>query len=841
MATALVIGLGTSGLHIIEECQQFHYQFTGKNKPDSVRYLYLETDVNQKASTTAMGNTDITPVYISLQHIGAQVNQLRSDNRLDHSWIPPVDSALAAGNGAGGNSSYGRLALWLNYQAVRSAILQNWQQIHGDNYTYVFIVGTLTGGTGSGTCVDMAYLLRDITRSENIYGLFLTPSRQQLAKGGADSLFYNYYSAVTAIKHYSDSRNPFDVTWADGSTYHSNANPYKQCYFISQDFTNNFAPISNVPELYKVAGLHIFTRIHSFGDVDVQNGNPIPNFSETIDRRILDIQSNVNGYKFSTFGMKLIYYPKELLKELFGLKLSKSILEQWSDSENFIDNNGDKVSIQSRKQQIKGLTKKEFEQIIADCLNIVNSQNTSNNTNLLEEIEIANVNAIVTKNYQAPNANAYIYRLFTSDNESNHYSLTKNNHLTIRDQFIDKIHSLLIKQIDKYQNLFVGKLVLESIIECIDEVLIFWQTEYKLDGQQANWNGILQRQISKLMSVKLLPTILTQQKAYYKEQLTNLLMLCKMQISIDVLKSIKETINSSQNILSNQRVELPTIKKIDATLIIIRNVINNASNEDSEVTLQRRENEIRANLTTNTPNFSAVFSKGSLDNDILHLETNYKNNKQNNQFSAAHITDGQALWSYLENKKRQELFADCIVRSMTYINLNINDLQQESIINLIKKLQSTPSDRQWQAIKRFITEDVTNIRQEIPGLEEIRANIDYFEPHDCLKLIYLNGEVSSLQPLMTKYNLNENDCKCELPGLNEAIIVFQEYGYMGGNKSTFDPTVNIGVNPTVRQRILQNIDYKNDDASNPNVFIFKRRVPYLTQGQFQEFFQDLSK
>jgi len=300
MSTALVIGLGTSGLHIIEECQQFHYQFTGKNKPDSVRYLYLETDVNQQPQATAMGKTDIQPVYISLQNIGAQVNQLRSDTRLDHSWIPPVDAALAAGNGAGGNSSYGRLAFWLNYQAVRSAILQNWQQIHGDNYTYIFIVGTLTGGTGSGACVDMAYLVRDITKSDNVFGLFLTPSRQQLAQNGADALFYNYFSAITAIQYYSDSNHPYDVVWADGSKYHNNADPFKQCYFLSQDYTNMFAPISNVPELYKVAGLHIFSRIHSFGEVDMQNGLPIPNFAETVDSRLLDMQTNVNGYKFST-------------------------------------------------------------------------------------------------------------------------------------------------------------------------------------------------------------------------------------------------------------------------------------------------------------------------------------------------------------------------------------------------------------------------------------------------------------------------------------------------------------------------------------------------------------
>jgi len=834
MATALVIGLGTSGLHIIEECQQFHYQFTRKNKPDSVRYLYLETDVNQTAKATAMGQTEIHPVYISLQNIGAKVHQLLSDNRLDHSWIPPVDAALAAGNGAGGNSSYGRLALWLNYPAVRSAILQNWQQIHGDNNTYIFIVGTLTGGTGSGACVDMAYLVRDITKSDNVFGLFLTPSRQQLTKGGTDALFYNYFSAITAIQHYSDSKNPYDVVWADGSPYHSNANPFKQCYFLSQDYTNMFAPISNVPELYKVAGLHIFTRIHSFGEVDPQNGNSVPNFSETINRRLLDMQANVNGYKFSTFGTKLIYFPKELLKELFGLKLSKSILGQWSDTEDFVDGNLDKVSITSRKTTIKKQVKEEFEKLIVECLNIVDSQNTANNINLLKEVEEKNVKDLMSKNYTETSANGYIYGLFKTEKDDNHFALVNNNRLVIRDQFIDKIYELLRTQLDKYQNLSIGILVLKAITESIDEVLRFWLKEYKLDGQQAKWNKVLQENISKMMSEKKIPELLVQKNNYFKEQFVNILMLIKMQVSIDVLQNIKEIINTAESALKSQKNELPTIPKVNALLSLVRNVISNSS-DDSEVTLQRRENEIRVNLTTNTPNFSAIFSQGSLNDDIQHLETNYKNNKQNDKFSSMNITNNYSLWSYLEKINRQQLFSDCIVQSMNYVHVNINDLQDETIIKLIQKLQKTPADKQWQAINTFVTQNETNIRQAIPGLEEIRSNKDVFQQHDCLKLIYLNGDIHALRPLIKNYNINGTDSNCELPGLNEAIIIFQEYGYMGDNTPTFDPTVNIGINSTVRQRISQNIEYDSDDAKNPNVFIFKRRVPYFTKEQFEKY------
>lgn len=840
MATALVIGLGTSGLHIIEECQQFHYQFTGKNKPDKVRYLYLETDLDQKASATAMGKTDITPVYISLQNIGAEVHTLQADSRLDHSWIPPVDSALAAGNGAGGNSAYGRLALWINYTNVRSAILQNWQQIHGDSYTYVFIVGTLTGGTGSGTCVDMAYLVRNITGSGNVFGLFLTPSRQQLAQSGTDALFYNYFSAITAIRHYSDENQPYDVVWPDGSSYHNNANPFKQCYFVSQDYTNRFAPMQSVSQLYKVAGLHIFSRIHSFGAVDAQNGQSIPNFSATIDRRLLDIQGNVNGYKFSTFGTKLIYYPKELLKEIFGLKLSRQILERWSDAAQFTDQNGNAVSIISQKSQIKGRIRNEFDKSFEMCLNIVDHQNTANGTTLEDEIKTDRVNDLVSKNHQASNTKAYVYQLFSTDNASNYYALVNNNRITIRDQFIDVIYQMLLTKLDEYQNLEVGKLVLEAIADSIDNVLRFWQKTYKIDGQQANWNGILQRKISNMMADKTLPTLLIQRKVYFREQLLDILMLSKMQVAVAELKNISEVIRTAKTTISTQAHRLPAIPQLDGCLSLIKGIIDYTGNDDSVVTLQRRDNEIRANLTTDTPNFSAIFAKGSLDQDLQDLEMSYNNNNQLDKFVTTHITGGQNLWPYLETVTRQQLYEHCMVRSVDYVTTHVTAyFQDRTIVSLLQKMQQTPADPQWQAIDMFITGNEANIRASMPGLEELRPNVDVFSPHNCLKLIYINGDINALRPLMMNYGINPlNDTACELPELNDAIIVFQEYGYMGGNTPTFDPTVNIGVNSTVRQRIKANIDYDNDSAPNPNVFIFKRRVPYMNRGQFEVYLQD---
>ena len=70
MASTLIIGIGTTGLNIIEAAQQYHYEFTGRNKPGSnVEYLYIETDTSKVAKSTAGGETEIEGVKFDFDKI----------------------------------------------------------------------------------------------------------------------------------------------------------------------------------------------------------------------------------------------------------------------------------------------------------------------------------------------------------------------------------------------------------------------------------------------------------------------------------------------------------------------------------------------------------------------------------------------------------------------------------------------------------------------------------------------------------------------------------------------------------------------------------------------------
>ena len=98
MASTLVIGIGTTGLRIIEEAQQYHFDFTGKNKPGSnVEYFFIETDVSMKPRKTQNGTSDIDSVEFPLGGMAVDITQLKRNEQIDSSWIPDSSSILQGG------------------------------------------------------------------------------------------------------------------------------------------------------------------------------------------------------------------------------------------------------------------------------------------------------------------------------------------------------------------------------------------------------------------------------------------------------------------------------------------------------------------------------------------------------------------------------------------------------------------------------------------------------------------------------------------------------------------------------------------------------------------------
>ena len=84
----LLIGIGTSGLRVLEETQKFYFEHTGTNKPGNVEYLYLETDEESFPSTTVLKN-EIKREYLDLSNKETKINNLIDKiPKTENYWIP---------------------------------------------------------------------------------------------------------------------------------------------------------------------------------------------------------------------------------------------------------------------------------------------------------------------------------------------------------------------------------------------------------------------------------------------------------------------------------------------------------------------------------------------------------------------------------------------------------------------------------------------------------------------------------------------------------------------------------------------------------------------------------
>ena len=697
MASTLIIGIGTTGLRIIEEAQQFHYEFTGKNKPDGnvVEYLYLETDISKKPAKTASGKTDIQPVYLDLTKNEAIITQLKNNTSVDSDWIPEAADVLSQGNGAGGMSSYGRLALWgvSNYTTTQEKIRAAYNRINGNLDTKIFIVGSLTGGTGSGLCVDIAYLVREITSNENIEAIFLLPDYSIIGKNS--TLFENTFGALAALDYYSRPENNYKVKMLDGEKS-SIAPPYQYIQYISQDFYDATASISNLPELIRIAGLSL---VINFFDVDKPESDY---FKGLINARRVDSKSHDRIGVFNSLGIKLIQYPKSQIEELISIKFSKEIIEQWVDPEFFIDKHSNKTAISLITKEVERSAQDIIETIIDKSFQRMESATGPDNLIIGENVN-HNIQLVLNNNTGASTNQKYIFDLFSTKNASQYFAIIKSNSIEFRNVIIDELYEVIKLKTNEFKNLNITHLLLKEMANCFSNIIDFWKKEYRITGNDADWDQVLKSDIEDLFIQLPKYKLLLQREEYYKYRLNSIILLIKMHAIIPELKAVIDSINTGEKINSTKNTELPTLKLIEKHNLAIKNTIDSKNDNQN---LKSREDFIKNDLLSSSSCFYRVYQKGSLDKDLQEVIRLY--NQSNKKINYEVITDNRSIWDYLSDTNN-DIYTDCIKNSIQFIQIN-DLLEKVDIISIIDNIK--PGNLYNERLLKIVKGSESNIKKE---------------------------------------------------------------------------------------------------------------------------------
>jgi hypothetical protein len=662
MATpTIIIGIGTSGLRTLEYVQRFHYESFGVNKPDHVQYLYIETNQDNEVGITPSEN-EIKRVYISLKELKTMCINV---TEIGAKWVPPLEDLLNYGLGAGGVRPVGRVGFWgknndqKNYIKVKDSIREAHSKVRNINNKdvkdiepVVFITGTLTGGTGSGIFIDLAYLVRNTIKNiKELYGLFLIPPIPEDLFENAQ-YYANTYGAIKDLNYFNDRNTHYKETLPDGDEVDFSEPPFDLTHLISQNHIKGDPAISTLEGLYKMAGLNLFLNIAGV--------------KEHRTERLVD--SPVS--KFGTFGLSAIQYPKDQIQEYISTVLSIELLQRWNDPKQFISQ-GHKNNI--ARNEIADSVGNTWDEIIDEAFNVLDS--LGGNKTIKNEIELLTrklVNGDFTNPYDE------LYKQFTSRSANNFYVAVNDNLPSAANIIIDRIFEYNCRVLNETENLIYAKITLEYFSKFISDTLNYWKN-LELSSMPANWEVTLEKLLKD--SQKNNYKYIGEKYNVIADRLYAIYNILKMHHLIKKLVDIKDNLidNKSPIVSSSQKPrKLPKAQFYTDLSKQISNLIN----DKNSMSFEKRQSEILRDINDNTLPILRIYQYSSFDKEVENALTEYRRNKS--YPSKKDVIDNEDLWDYFTSNDKLHLqkliYKDCITKYREHTKSQIKDFDVNKFI-----------------------------------------------------------------------------------------------------------------------------------------------------------------
>lgn len=757
MATpTIIIGIGTSGLYTLENAQRFYYETYKTNKPKNVEFIYIETNESNRPVGTPIGN-DITRVYISLDNMAEMIAELKTSCN-NPSWLPESRVVLAAGLGAGGIRSCGRLAMWGrnqkgdNFGNVINAITNAYAKVmHVNNndanlaaQPTVFITGSLTGGTGAGVFIDMGYLVRHIIQNaKDVYGLFLLPQEPKVIRG-FEVMYGNAYGAIKDLEHYNKVENNYKEKWPNGFTKDLEVPPYELVQFISQDYQDGAPAISTLSGLYKMAGLYLFLNIAGI--------------YEKRRERLVDAAGNSLIGKYGTFGLSAIQFPKDQIQEFVSSQLSIELLNRLTDSaEYYLNGQKRPISRASIKQNMAVV----FDGILESAFATLN---TVEARDLLVSIDKDATR--INKGEIKGSSVEFIIGMFTSTKNDNYHAMVNNNIKSALNVFVDSIYQQVDNAMQSTENLYYAKYVLEDIVESIERTLAYWKS-IGLSSQTQNWDNEL-RKLAIGCSKNTYKSVF-EHDSVLKDRLNTIFELMKMHLSIRVLVDICKHVREGKIKLEGSNHELPKLQFFD-DLIKKLNALTGKTDdlENSSISFERRLNDIKGDINDTTLPILRVYPSNSFMKECEKAKETYTQRSGGNVRSITEVIQQQNILNYLKQKQGNRFNEEIYLDFLKAFRLKIDTLNCIEDFNIASYIRNSTE------------ESIRTARKATSPFLKINR---VFTPSPYLPRFVVGDDNNEITDVLTAFrNQNYNDFpdtidgKKELTDLKNIIVFYDEKG-----------------------------------------------------------------
>ncbi|MDT9184410.1 tubulin-like doman-containing protein [Limnospira sp. PMC 289.06] len=351
----LIIGVGGTGLKVISRVRRLIVESYGSlEKLPVVAFLHIDTDEKPQAKKPEMAGPpleDYEKFWASVTFDEAKkIKENPTTYSWYYDWLPPelTPQNLVSEQGAGQIRACGRFAFFYNHEKIRNKCQQaitritvgrNQLTIDGDVLTVepklnIFVVGSISGGTGSGMLIDLGYCLRNWFQGQRLETTAIIPTPDAfLGIGGNINIQENGYAALMELNYFSDRNNTYNVKYglSENTRIIENRPPYDYLYLTG---TSNQEVSLKIETIQEMMAQQIFLDLVS--DFSSYKRSIRDNINRQIgtsldQARNSQAQAIYRSYpcNFFSFGIASIEIPVHAIRKALAVKLAADLYQWW--------------------------------------------------------------------------------------------------------------------------------------------------------------------------------------------------------------------------------------------------------------------------------------------------------------------------------------------------------------------------------------------------------------------------------------------------------------------------------------------------------------------------------
>lgn len=300
----LYIGLGGTGMSALLNTKKTFLETYGE-VPPMIGFLGIDTDggVYKKELDSKFGKVSLSPDE-QLPIVVDDARSIYEVNRDHFGWLPEknIYALTSMTLGAGQVRSNGRFALTVNYRDVEHKITALINKITNatisNNMGYellstnveIHMIFSVCGGTGSGTFLNMAYLIRKCAPQCKLTGYGVLPDVfEAMTTSGMAKVKPNAYGAILDLDwlmhlNLNSDKVTFDYI---NNTQRTNEKPFNAFFFIDNKNSNNDTYL-HVDQLTEMVSLALVT---SSGELSTAAASVSDNLEKNIREGSMDIEN----------------------------------------------------------------------------------------------------------------------------------------------------------------------------------------------------------------------------------------------------------------------------------------------------------------------------------------------------------------------------------------------------------------------------------------------------------------------------------------------------------------------------------------------------------------------